>query len=296
MEEFPIWKQNRPKTPHKLLNDLVSALVDFYSEHLRRDIQRRRPGSPDVWDLLSGSLVAAMQTYASICILLADQRPKPLMLQTGVLNRVLFEILTTVFGILEDPISRTKTLLRESFKSQAMYYQYLQGRWGSDPEWTSYFKTFEDWLEIVGNRLGIPDDDRRRAATITDHWPTPGIMIYGRPSRKIPPFVTGARREVLKEIYDYHYPHQSAQAHGRGATVAIALLVDNPEMQWNPGAGESNVVASALLFMACILSELEAAGDYRPHPKLLELWAYLREIDGEAKDLWALRYEKLSAR
>ena len=76
--------------------------------------------------------------------------------------------------------------------------------------------------------------------------------------------------------------------------MAVALLVENPESQWNPGAGESDIVSTALLFVACLLSELEAAGAYVPHPKLLELWSYLRDMDGEAKDLWALRYAALS--
>jgi hypothetical protein len=69
--------------------------------------------------------------------------------------------------------------------------------------------------------------------------------------------------------------------------------VDDPESQWNPGHGESDIVSTALMFLACVLSELQTAGGYASHPKLIELWAYLRDIDGEAKDLWALRYEKL---
>ena len=86
MEELPIWKRELPATPHKLLNDLVTVLVEFYSEHLQRDRRdvRLQPGK--AWDLLRGFLIAAMQTYASICILLEEKRPKRLMLQAGVLR------------------------------------------------------------------------------------------------------------------------------------------------------------------------------------------------------------------
>ena len=104
-----------------------------------------------------------------------------------------------------------------------------------------------------------------------------------------------ARLDVLRETYQYHYPHQSAQAYGRVAALAVALLVDDPDSQWNPGYGESNIVSTALLFLACILSELKADGGYQRHPKLAELWTYLRNIDGEATDLWTLRYEALLA-
>jgi hypothetical protein len=296
MEPFPVWKQDRPRTPHKLLNDLVKLLVDFYSEHLRRDREDGRLHPPDAWDLLRGFLTAAMQTYAGICILLADKRPKPLMLQAGVLNRALFEILATAFGILEDPAPRTNMLLRESHKAQAERYQYLRARWGTDPDWRKYLTVYEKGLAMIGATLGLAPDDALSGGAITDEWPTPGLMIYGRPSRKILPFISGERREVLKEIYEYHYPHQSAQAHGRVAAMAVALLVENPESQWNPGAGESDIVSTALLFVACLLSELEAVGGYVPHPKLLELWSYLRDMDGEAKELWALRYAALAAR
>ena len=83
------------------------------------------------------------------------------------------------------------------------------------------------------------------------------------------------------------------------------MLVDTPEQQWNPGHGESNTVGSALLFVACmhpsfrsgravcLLSEIESAGTYTRHPKLAELWTYLRDLDDEAKELWTLRYEGL---
>jgi hypothetical protein len=49
------------------------------------------------------------------------------------------------------------------------------------------------------------------------------------------------------------------------------MLVDNPENQWNPGQGESDVASTAMLFLTCILSEIEAAGKYDAHPKLREV-------------------------
>ena len=217
------------------------------------------------------------------------------MLQADVLNRALFEILATVFGILEDPGPRARMLLRESHKAQATRYRYLTSRWGGDPQWAEYLDVYRKGLLIIAKEIGLAPADALRPEAVTDTWPTPGVMIYGRPSRDVRPFVSGTRLDVLKETYQYYYPHQSAQAHGRIATLAVALLVDDPDSQWNPGHGESNIVSTALLFLACILSELEAAGGYHGHPKLAELWTYLRTIDGEATHLWTLRYEALLA-
>jgi hypothetical protein len=112
----------------------------------------------------------------------------------------------------------------------------------------------------------------------------------GSSRRRQPPFLRGNRRSTFKEIYESHYSHQSEQAHQRAAAVGVALLVDNPEDQWNPGHGESHILSSAILFLTCILSEIEAKGRYQGHPRLRELWAYLRDLDDEAKDLWGLRW------
>ena len=168
-------------------------------------------------------------------------------------------------------------------------------RWGSDPHWSEYLDVYAKGLTIIGKEIGLASEDVLRPEAITDEWPTPGVMIYGRPSRNVPPFLSGNRHAVVKEIYQYHYPYQSAQAHGRVAAMAVALLVNDPTSQWNPGHGESDIVMTALLFLACILSELQTAVGYEGHPKLFELWTYLRDMDGEAKDLWALRYEALLA-
>jgi hypothetical protein len=293
MEELPVWKQNVPATPHALLNDLVTVLVDFYVEHIRRDAEDGRLQSRESWELLRGFLIAGMQTYASICILLAEKRPKRLMMQASVLNRALFEILATILGILEDQEARTKILLRETHKAQAIRYQYLITRWGTDPSWKEYLDVFAQTLTIMGRQLGLAPEDVLRPEAIADEWPTPGVMIFGRPNGKVPPFVSGARHAVLKELYQFHYPHLSAQAHGRGAAMAVALLVDDPSLQWNPGHGESSIVATALLLLACIVSELQTAGQYQSHPKLLEFWTHLRNLEGEAMDLWAIRYEAI---
>jgi hypothetical protein len=118
-------------------------------------------------------------------------------------------------------------------------------------------------------------------------------MLWGSKRKNQPPFISASRHAVVRE--KTHYGFQSAQAHARMAAVSIAILVDQPEEQWNPGHGESSIVVTALLCLACIISEIEVAGGYDHHPKLAELWSYLRDLDEEAKDVWALRYPNLPA-
>ncbi len=294
MDKLPQWKRELPPVPHKLFNEALNVVVEFYKEHVMRDIGTAQLTPSDSWIMVRGFLVAAMQTYASICILLADKRPKQLMLQAGILNRALFEILATVVALTEDLVPRTQILARESYKSQAVRYERWAARFESDPKWTEYLEVCRKGLAIIAKELCLAPELERNPATIQDEWPTPGVMVYGRPNRKIPPFVSGTRHAVLKELYESHYSHLSAQAHGRMASMAVAMLVDDPSQQWNPGYGESDIVSTALFFMACILSEIESAGGYTHHPKLAELWTYLRDIHDEAKELWHLRYEELS--
>jgi hypothetical protein len=170
----------------------------------------------------------------------------------------------------------------------------LTARFGNDPKWAEYLEVFRKGLAIIAKEMHLTPEEEKNPDAIADEWPTPGVMVYGHPRRKIPPFVSGSRLAVLKEVYESHYPHQSAQAHARMASLAVAMLVDEPSQQWNPGYGESHIVSTALLFVACILTEVEHAGRYAPHAKLLELWTYLRELDDEAKELWELRFAELS--
>ena len=163
----------------------------------------------------------------------------------------------------------------------------LTSRFGTDPKWVEHLEVYRKGLGIMAQAIGVSTEAQTNPKSIKS-WPTPGTML-----RHQPPFVSGNRHAVLEEIYNFHYPMQSAQAHARFAALGAAMLVDTPEQQWNPGRGESNTVASALLFAACILSEIESAGTYTRHPKLAELWTYLRDLDDEAKELWALRYEEL---
>jgi hypothetical protein len=89
-------------------------------------------------------------------------------------------------------------------------------------------------------------------------------MIHGDKRPNQPPFVRGNRRKVFKIIYDSHHGHQSEQAHQRAAAVSAALVVDE-SAQWSPGLGESGLISDTILFLTCIISELESKGRYPAH-------------------------------
>jgi len=292
--DLPIWRHEPTiKIPHTVLNDAANVVGDYYKEHLRRDVAdgRLRPG--DGWLFVRGLLISAMQTYAGICLLLSKKRPKPLMLQASVLGRLLFEILTTVMALVEDLNGRTPILVREYVKMLAVTYKRYADRYSDDPTWADYLTVFRTRLDDLVKSTGIPPEIMTNPKIVLDEWPTPGRMLKG--SGEKPPFVSGSRHAVLKTLYESHYASLSAQAHARMAAISMAMLVDHPEERWNPGQDESNIVTTALLCLCCLLTEIEAAGGYGHHPKLAEVWTYLRSADGETQDIWALRYEQLVA-
>ena len=132
MEELPKWKHELSKTPHKLFNDTLNVVVEYYKEHLRRDTANGRLTPTDAWVILRGFLIAAAQTYAAICLLVADKRPRPLMLQANVLTRALFEILASVLALTEAPAERSKILSLEAWRFWAVRLEYLTRRFGTD--------------------------------------------------------------------------------------------------------------------------------------------------------------------
>ena len=293
--KYPELKRDLPSFPHSLFNTPLEQLVRFYREHIERDINSGKLRPTDFWITARLFLISGIQTYVGICALLSADQPKPLMLQAGILNRSLLETLGNVLALCQAPKIRTRILQREAFRNAAERLLTYQQRFGHDKEWQDYLSKYREGLHVWARELGISRTYLFKPDQMRDSWPTPGRMIYGGKKRKKQPFLRGSRLAAFKEIYEYHYGKQSEQAHQRELALGITLIVDKQE-QWNPGHGESDIVTTAILFLTCMISELEFQGKYRPHPRLPELWTYLRDIDDEAKDLWRIRYSKLVTR
>jgi hypothetical protein len=290
---LPKWKQeDQIRFKHAPLNEIAGILSEFYLERVRRDVDDGRLTPLNYWVLIRGLLAAGWQTYRGICQLIAERQPKPFTLQAGILNRSLFEILATVLALSEKP-ERARILERESVRSMGREYQRLFNRFRDVPKWEDYLNVFRAHQEASLAKIGAPEGSLGDPNLIIGaEWPTPGTMLWGSKRKKLPPFVSGSRHAVLRELYESHYGHQSAQAHARMAAVAVAFMADHPEEEWNPGAAESNLVIFAMLCLACMFSEIDASAGYS-HQKLVELWVYLRESHDDAKELWNTRYMSL---
>jgi hypothetical protein len=118
--KIPEFKYAPPPVPFKLYDDPLKVLVEFYKEHIRRDIDGARLAPTEFWVVLRGLLVGAAQTYTAVCLLLSEKQPKRLMLQATMLNRSLLETLGNILALCEAPKSRTRILVREAYRNLAL--------------------------------------------------------------------------------------------------------------------------------------------------------------------------------
>lgn len=187
------WVHKVQAVPHALLNDSAKLLIEFYKEHIRRDVNDGKVGPGDFWLILRGFSIAAMQTYAGICLLVSKKRPKPLM-QAAVLNRALFENLATVLSLTESPAERTPILIRDSIKLLASTYKRYTARFGEDPKWKEYLDVYRHNLLTMLQGQGLPLEILANPQIITDEWPTPGVMLWGSKKKKLN--LEGARNDT----------------------------------------------------------------------------------------------------
>ena len=114
--DFPQWKVDLPAFPHKMTDAPLTLVSDFYLEHLERDAKAGRLEPLGFWVVGRGLLLGARQGYAAMCLLLSEKRPKPLLLQAGILNRSFFETLVNIAALISEP-AQTKILQREGFRA-----------------------------------------------------------------------------------------------------------------------------------------------------------------------------------
>lgn len=208
---MPEFKYAPPPIPFKLYDDPLKVLIEFYKEHIRRDIDGAKLSPAEFWVVLRGLLVSAAQTYTAVCLLLSEKQPKRLMLQAAILNRSLLETLGNVMALCQAPKSRTRILVREAYKNMALMFLRNQAKYGSNAKWREYLDVSAKGLDLFAKGLRISRRYIRNPNLISEQWPTPGRMIYGDKRRNQPPFLRGNRRKVFHLLYDSHYGHNRSK-------------------------------------------------------------------------------------
>jgi hypothetical protein len=236
-----------------------------------------------------GLLISAEQTYAGICVLVAERRPKTLPLQAGILLRALLEAFGNLLALSEDPQKRSLLFGYDGYRSAFEEYERLKAGFGAVPKWATWLKSYQEMLKVQAQLLGLtPQQANDPRKHLAQRWPTPGGLLD-----KKKPMLSGGRRAVFKAVYDLWYATLSGLAHQRLRALSTAFLADAPSLQWNPGRIESNVASEGALFFLCLVSEMEPLGGFAPNVHLRAAWERVRVLDDMAETLVTLRYGAL---
>jgi hypothetical protein len=158
-------------------------------------------------------------------------------------------------------------------------------------KWPEWIAARERDLKRQAAGLGLTAHEQADPEKYLRQWPRPRELFLGK--GKAAPLLTGERASVFEEVYYLWYSNLSALAHQRLAAAAQAYLSDDPDSPWAPEWIASNIVTSTLLFMACILSEIEVAGEFEPNVHLRALWARLGPVSDVTERLLSLRYRRV---
>ena len=261
----------------------------YFKEHVRRGTEDGSLTPEHLWVTVRGLLISSDQTYAAICILVADRRPKTLPLQAAILSRALLEALGNLLALSEDPVKRSLRFGCDGYRSLFDEQEKLKAAFGKVPKWKTWLAGNEGLLKVHAGLLGLTS---QQAANPEKHlpqrWPTPGGLL-----NKKKPMLTGTRLAAFKQVYDFWYATLSGYAHQRFRALSAAFVSDDPSLQWSPGRIESNVMSEATLFLLCILSEVEVLGRFEANVNLRAAWERVRPLDDMAETMVKLRYGKL---
>ena len=286
-----------PAVPYSRYRAAVDGAWRHIRTHLERDLRTDRLRPPARWVHAWGLALSSRQTFRAATILVSDRlHPETLPLQAAILVRSLLEALGNIMALTSSPTA-PKWFVADGYRSQFERQQLLESRYRDQQRWTTWLAQMADLLRADAKFAKL---SKRRTANPTktiQPWPSPYWLTHPRRvrgrKRPLAVLLKGNRARLFNEAYHLWYAELSSYAHQRRDAAKTAIFSDDPASHWEPGRLESNVASEALIFFACILSELEAAAGMPPAPDLRALWALLWDLDEHAKEFVRIRYRRL---
>jgi hypothetical protein len=278
---IPLEIAGKRPTDFKTIREPLDAAFSYYRAQLEHMPGQRGPRSGEMASLLFGFVVSTQQLYTATILLMADNRPKPLVMPAGVVARALVEGLGNLMAILEAPDSAPALFVRDDFRNTALRTRYLKQRFGTSPR----HETDERKLADYGRSMRLSADEMADAEKALKEWPMP---------RRLLKRLSGERRLVFDEIHQFWYRSLSALAHHRLSALQVAFFTEAPESNEETSVMVKSVTATlAVLVALCVLSEIETFCDFQPNASLRVGWEQVRWTHDIIQAVYDERYRRL---
>jgi hypothetical protein len=265
----------------KILRDALDTAFRYYRAQLEHMPGQRWPKSGEMSGLLFGFVVSTQQLYAAAILLMADNRPKPLVMPAGVVARALVEGLGNLMAILDAPDTAPPLFLRDDFRNTALRAHYVKQRFGS----SSNHEREERKLAEYGRAMQLSAAEMANAEKALKEWPTP---------RRLLKRLRGERHDVFDEVYQFWYRSLSALAHHRLSALQAAVFTEEPQSNEETVVMVKSVTATlAVLVVLCVLSEIEAFCSFQPNASVRAGWEQVRWTHDIIQAVYDKRYRRL---
>ncbi len=268
------------------IDKALKAAFDYSRAQVERLDNRKAswPRTGKVRDLLRGFIVSTQQLFAGTVGLMADNRPKQLVLPAGIVARALVEGLGNLLALLEDPDLAPDLFLRDDYRTARQKLAYHHRRFGNRPGYAHE----EEKLQQYGTALGLSTNEMADPAGLLK-WPTPGRLL----ERTQSPRLKGERRSVFEEVYGFWYGSLSAYSHHRLSALQLAIYTEEQPDETTFAMAKSTTASLAVLVALCVLSEVEAFCGLVPSQRLRDAWSLVRDVDDVVQAVYRLRYGRL---
>lgn len=205
------------------------------------------------------------------------------------LIRVLLDILANLLFLSENLKERVSWYRKSGWREQMEWLKRFD-RYRGDPNWDAWLAEMEQFLDNEKASANISQQEEADPKKKIKYWPYLAQMKKMATSADI--------RTMIEYIETTFYREFSQESHltwpGLKSTGA-ALLIDNPEDQWQFLKQRSDSVMFAVTMILAILSEVEALLNFGRTEKLKTVWRVMSETFYLVKEFYEERYEDLLA-
>jgi hypothetical protein len=280
-----------PSIPFDSFSKELDELLIALGNKLEREWPRGRATHAASSTVLRQLVRASTNIYSTIRFFCADRPGDPsrkleYSVSAGPLSRVILEALYAVLFLLEDLPNRTTWLQKAGWREMHEELARMRAAYAGQADWDEFLERFAGQLQILAEGFGITEAETRDPTSIR-YWPIPSKM-----KRE----VSAGTAEYMEYLNSWFYRTLSQEAHLSWpglVRLSAGLIIDN---DYDLGTDtlrkhKSDVVATAIVLLLALASELEVDLRYGLADRLKYVWGVLNPYFLMSKEIFERRYE-----